>query len=65
MNILKKPMTISEDFTRRSAANSAKTYRKKSFILNREEDMGLENLRHAKEALKPDHMEEKYSGCFL
>ena len=25
----------------------------------------LENLRHAKEALKPDHMEEKYSGCFL
>ena len=33
--------------------------------LNREEDMGLENLRHAKEALKPDHMEEKYSGCFL
>ena len=33
--------------------------------VNREEDMGLENLRHAKEALKPDHMEEKYSGCFL
>lgn len=33
--------------------------------VNREEDMGLENLRKAKEALKPDHMEEKYSGCFL
>ena len=33
--------------------------------VNREEDMGLENLRHAKEALKPHHMEEKYSACFL
>lgn len=32
--------------------------------VNREEDMGLANLRHAKEALKPDHMAEKYS-CFL
>lgn len=33
--------------------------------VNREEDMGLPNLRQAKEALKPNHMEEKYSGCFL
>ena len=33
--------------------------------VNREEDMGLPNLRQAKEALRPDHMEEKYSGCFL
>ncbi len=33
--------------------------------VNREEDMGLANLRQAKEALKPDHMEERYSGCFL
>ncbi len=33
--------------------------------VNREEDMGLPNLRQAKEALKPDHMEERYSGCFL
>ncbi|MCI5687128.1 MAG: phosphatidylglycerol lysyltransferase domain-containing protein [Emergencia sp.] len=33
--------------------------------VNREEDMGLENLRHAKEALKPNHMEEKYTACFL
>lgn len=33
--------------------------------VNREEDMGLPNLRKAKEALKPDHMEEKYSCCFL
>ena len=32
--------------------------------VNREEDMGLENLRQAKEALKPHHMEEKYRGCF-
>ena len=32
--------------------------------VNREEDMGLLNLRKAKEALKPDHMAEKYS-CFL
>ena len=34
-------------------------------FVNREEDMGLENLRQAKEALKPHHMEEKYKGCFL
>ena len=34
-------------------------------FVNREEDMGLENLRQAKEALKPHHMEEKFSGCFL
>lgn len=33
--------------------------------VNREEDMGLENLRQAKEALKPEYMEEKYSCCFL
>lgn len=33
--------------------------------VNREEDMGLENLRQAKESLKPHHMEEKYRGCFL
>lgn len=33
--------------------------------VNREEDMGLENLRQAKEALRPDHMEEKYSCCFF
>lgn len=33
--------------------------------VNREEDMGLENLRKAKEALKPNHMEEKYTACFL
>lgn len=32
--------------------------------VNREEDMGLENLRHAKEALKPHHMAEKYTGTF-
>lgn len=37
----------------------------KIVYVNREEDMGLENLRHAKEALKPDHMEEKYTACFL
>lgn len=30
--------------------------------VNREEDMGLENLRQAKEALKPDHMEVKYTA---
>lgn len=30
--------------------------------VNREEDMGLPNLRQAKEALKPERMEEKYSG---
>ena len=34
-------------------------------FVNREEDMGLENLRHAKESLRPHHMEEKYRGCFL
>lgn len=33
--------------------------------VNREEDMGLANLRQAKEALKPDHMEERYSGRFI
>lgn len=33
--------------------------------VNREEDMGLENLRKAKEALRPDHKEVKYGGCFL
>ena len=33
--------------------------------VNREEDMGLANLRQAKEALKPDHMEERYSGRFV
>lgn len=29
-------------------------------LINREEDMGLPNLRQAKEALKPEFMEEKY-----
>lgn len=29
-------------------------------LVNREEDMGLPNLRQAKEALKPEFMEEKY-----
>ena len=33
--------------------------------VNREEDMGLENLRKAKEALRPHHKEVKYSCCFL
>lgn len=33
--------------------------------VNREEDMGLENLRKAKEALRPSHKETKYSCCFL
>lgn len=33
--------------------------------VNREEDMGLENLRKAKEALRPNHKELKYWGCFL
>ena len=33
-------------------------------FVNREEDMGLENLRQAKEALKPEYMEEKYSAIF-
>lgn len=32
--------------------------------VNREEDMGLENLRKAKEALRPHHMEERYSVGF-
>lgn len=34
-------------------------------FVNREEDMGLENLRQAKMALKPHHMAEKYHGKFL
>lgn len=29
-------------------------------LVNREEDMGLPNLRQAKEALKPEYMEERY-----
>ena len=33
--------------------------------VNREEDMGIENLRKAKEALRPHHKETKYSCCFL
>ncbi len=33
-------------------------------FVNREEDMGLQNLRAAKEALKPNHMVEKYSAHF-
>lgn len=33
--------------------------------VNREEDMGIENLRKAKEALRPDHMVKKYSAQFL
>ena len=33
--------------------------------INREEDMGFPNLRHAKEALKPHHMAEKYHGYFV
>ena len=33
--------------------------------VNREEDMGLPNLRQAKEALKPDHMEERYVFKFV
>lgn len=37
---------------------------KEILFVNREEDMGLDNLRKAKEALKPDHMEEKYSVAF-
>lgn len=32
--------------------------------INREEDMGLPNLRKAKEALKPDHMELRYTIDF-
>ena len=43
----------------------AKSLPEEILYINREEDMGLENLRQAKEALKPCHMEEKYSGCFL
>lgn len=31
-------------------------------LVNREEDMGLPNLRQAKEALKPETMEERYVG---
>lgn len=31
-------------------------------LVNREEDMGLPNLRQAKEALKPEMMEEKFTG---
>lgn len=42
-----------------------KTLPEEVVYVNREEDMGLANLRKAKEALRPDHMEEKYSGCFL
>lgn len=41
-----------------------KTLPEEVIYVNREEDMGLENLRKAKEALKPDHMEEKYSVAF-
>lgn len=33
--------------------------------VNREEDMGLENLRQAKQSLKPDHMEEKLTCSFV
>lgn len=33
-------------------------------FVNREEDMGIPNLRHAKEALRPHHMSEKYMGYF-
>ncbi len=33
-------------------------------FVNREEDMGLPNLRHAKEALKPHHMSEMYNAWF-
>ena len=33
--------------------------------VNREEDMGLPGLRQAKEALKPDHMEERYAAVIL
>ena len=32
--------------------------------VNREEDMGLPNLRQAKEALKPDHMEKRFTAVF-
>lgn len=32
--------------------------------VNREEDMGLPNLRKAKEALRPERMEKKYNACF-
>lgn len=33
--------------------------------VNREEDMGIPNLRKAKEALRPMYKETKYSCCFL
>ena len=33
--------------------------------INREEDMGLPNLRYAKEALKPHHLAEKYHAYFV
>lgn len=33
-------------------------------FVNREEDMGLPGLRHAKEALKPHHMSEMYNAWF-
>ena len=36
----------------------------KIIYINREEDMGLENLRKAKKALKPVHMEERYTIDF-
>ena len=42
-----------------------KTLPEEIIYVNREEDMGLENLRQAKEALKPDHMEEKLTCSFL
>lgn len=34
-------------------------------FVNREEDMGLPNLRRAKKALRPHHMAEKFSGWFI
>lgn len=34
-------------------------------FVNREEDMGLENLRQAKEALKPDRMEKRFSARLI
>ena len=33
--------------------------------VNREEDIGLENLRQAKMALKPHHLAEKFHGTFV
>lgn len=47
------------------ASEFCKRLPKEIVYVNREEDMGLENLRQAKEALKPEYLEEKYSGCFL